>query len=913
LHPSRGELKVFRRNESPEVFANLTCGRVACAVFAILALTACGGGSKSAQLGGTASVDPVVVDFPIVYVKRPVLFDDNGDLEVRDVREPADFFPGAELLIRDRASPSATELSLTAGIFPDDVDGNPPLYDVKDISASLDGQRLVFAMRAPEDPDLDDDEQPTWNIWLFDRASGEVRRVIGSDITSRAGQDIAPRFLADDRIVFSSTRQRRSKAVLLDEGKPQFSAFDEDRNQEAFVLHVMNDDGGDIHQITFNQSSDLDPALASDGRIIFSRWDNVANINRISLYTANPDGTGLQLLYGIHSHDTGPDGDIIDFLETSELPDGRLLALMRSRGAQARGTAIPVVIDTANFVENTQPTYANAGLLTTAQEFLLPEILTLDEDLPVLAGRYTSFAPLYDGTNRMVASWSQCRLIDEITDPLDPVIAPCTDQFLNDPNYIEADPLYGVWMFDADEETQLPIVPAEEGENYTEVVVMEPRTIPPVILDKVAGIDLDPDLVAESVGVLHIRSVYDFEGVAAVDHATLANPALTMADARPARFVRIVKAVSMPDDDLVDLDGTAFGRSQAQLMREIIGYAPVEPDGSLKLKVTANVAFWFDVLDADGRRVFPRHQNWMQVRPGEELECNGCHTNQSEVPHGRLSAEAPSANPGAPANGSPFPNTEAALFANAGESMAEVWSRINGPRTPSVNLVYDDEWTDPGVRPKDASFLYSYTDLSTQPPVDPGCVGTWTSLCRTVINYEMHVHPLWGVDRPVIQNNVEVDNNRCTLCHSEVDVMGVAMVPVAQLDLSDGASDLQPDHFKSYQELLFNDNQQVLDVDGNVVDELVQDTDANGMPLFVLDANGDQVLDINGDPIPVMVPINRSPSLNVAGAVFSPRFFDLFGPNGTHLGRLNDTELKLVSEWIDIGGQYYNNPFDVPP
>ena len=80
----------------------------------------------------------------------------------------------------------------------------------------------------------------------------------------------------------------------------------------------------------------------------------------------------------------------------------------------------------------------------------------------------------------------------------------------------------------------------------------------------------------------------------------------------------------------------------------------------------------------------------------------------------------------------------------------------------------------------------------------------------------------------------------------------------------------------------------------------------------MLDANGDQVLDVDGNPIPVLVTINVSPSLNVAGANFSPRFFDRFAPGNTHEGYLTDAELKLVSEWIDIGGQYYNNPFDVP-
>jgi len=31
-----------------------------------------------------------------------------------------------------------------------------------------------------------------------------------------------------------------------------------------------------------------------------------------------------------------------------------------------------------------------------------------------------------------------------------------------------------------------------------------------------------------------------------------------------------------------------------------------------------------------------------------------------------------------------------------------------------------------------------------------------------------------------------------------------------------------------------------------------------------------------------------------------------------HSGWLTDSELKLLREWVDMGGQYYNNPFDAP-
>lgn len=875
-------------------------------------LSACGGGSEGngsggGLLGGGQDPDPVVVDFALAYVERPLLTDDDGDLLTSDVREPADFRPGAQLYVRDRASPSAAATVITDGVFPDDEDGNPPLYDVKDLSVSFDGGKLAFAMRAPEDPNLDDDEQPTWNLWVYDRADGSLRRVIESDITAEEGDDLAPRFLPDGRIVFSSTRQRRAKAILLDEGKPQFSALDEDRREPAFSLHVVGEDGSDLHQITFNQSSDLDPAVLGSGRIVFSRWDNVANINRISLYSANPDGTDLQLLYGVHSHDTGPDGSTVEFLEPQELPDGRLLALLREPGDQVRMGTLPVAIDVANFVEHDQPTFANQGLLTDAQEMLIAGELNLDDDTPALQGRYAHISPLFDGTDRLLTAWSPCRLVDDVTDPDEPVYAPCNDTTLADPNFEEADPLYGIWMYDPVEDTQQPIVVGEEGLAYTDVAIMEARVAPPVILDQTPGIELDPDLVAESMGVLHIRSVYDIDGVAGADLTLLANPAVTTGADRPARFLRLVKAVSMPDDDLVDLDGTAFGRSQAQLMREVLGYAPIEPDGSVSVKVPANVAFWPEVLDADGRRIGPRHQNWLQLRPGESFTCNGCHTPTSQGAHGRRDAEPPSANDGAPVDGSPFPNTVAALFANQGESMAEVYARINGPRTPSMDVIYSDEWTDPAVRDPDEAFAYQYSQLSTQPPVDPGCVTLYTATCRIVVNYESHIHPLWSVPRV----DVLAEDRTCTGCHADADDMGMAMVPEAQLDLGDGPSADEADHFKSYRELLFNDNQQIVE-DGALIDELVQATDGNGNPLFQTDANGDLILDADDNPIPVLVPIGLTPPLSVAGAAASPRFFSRFAAGGTHEGWLSAHELKLISEWIDIGGQYYNNPFDVP-
>ena len=52
--------------------------------------------------------------------------------------------------------------------------------------------------------------------------------------------------------------------------------------------------------------------------------------------------------------------------------------------------------------------------------------------------------------------------------------------------------------------------------------------------------------------------------------------------------------------------------------------------------------------------------------------------------------------------------------------------------------------------------------------------------------------------------------------------------------------------------------------------------------------------------------------MSTAGAAASSRFFSRFDAGGTHAGWLSEAELRLIAEWLDIGGQYFNNPFDVP-
>ncbi len=874
-------------------------GKLAALLTSTLLSTACGGGGVS--IGGGQDPDPVILDFPIAYVRAPLPIDANGDFVQQDVREQLTFNVGSDLFFRDRASPSADDFNITER-------ETLGMGAVRDVDIAYDGTTLLFAMRGPFDPNLAAEDQPTWNIWEYTLVTDELQRIIPTILTAEIGHDVMPKYLPDGRIMFSSTRQLRTGAILLDENKPAFPGLDEDFNEHALTLHVMNSDGSNIEQLSYNQSHDMDVSVLADGQIIFSRWDHVRQNDGVNLYRMHPDGSNLELFYGQQSHATGTNGELVQFMQPQQLEDGRVMVLVRPFTDTEGGGNI-IIIDTPNYLENTQPTRDNIGVLTgPAQEDATVNNVSTEAGVPSPGGRYSSVYPIQDSTGRLLVSWSQCRVIETDVNGVQSIL-PCTSERLADPNVVSAPPLYGIWMYDPRDNTQLPVVRGEEGFMYTEVISADPRTAPPVILDGQNLFQLDATLAGNDEAVLNIRSVYDIDGVAALDIAATADPAQTLATDRPARFLRVVKAVSIPDNIVRDFNDTAFGANTNNGMREIVGYTMIEPDGSVMVKVPADTALFVSVVGEDGKRTtVARHNNWMQLRPGQELSCNGCHDVTSGLSHGRRDA-FDSAYAGAPTAGVEFPNTDPMWFAgDIGETMAEVRANVTcstdacSSLEPTMDVIYRDVWTDENVRPKDPDIDYLYSDLLTLAPATTECQQQWQALCRTIINYETHIHPLWNLERlafddmgnPVMDGNgMQVDNN-CLNCHTPVDpVTGMLRVPAGQLELQDGLSIQEPDHFHAYRELLVADNLQVL-LNGEVVDFMEQvGIDNLGNPIFA----------------PVEI---QSPATTL-GALASFDFFDRFDdPVDLHYNILSDAEKRLIAEWLDVGAQYYNNPFDAP-
>lgn len=950
----------------------------------------CGVGS-----GGNQDPDPVVVELPVAYVKRPVPLNNNNQPAQPDAREILTINPGADLWIRDRAASSAIPRNITGA----QTEGTG---DVKDVEASFDGTMLVFSMR---EPDRAGDLQPaTWNIWVYHISTRQLKRIISDNITAEAGEDLAPHFLPDGKIVFTSTRQKSAKVILTDEGpvnnnnKTAYTSLDESRNELALVLHVLNvdctdfttcqvTDSSDISQISFNQSHDLAPTVLSSGKILFTRWDNAGPRNAMHLYKINPDGTEMKLVYGRQSHATGTGGATVQFLQPREMEDGRVLTILQPFTGTFGGGDI-VAIDVNNYADNTRPILPNQLTPITNGQTTLIDNNVVTAAAPSPGGRYSAAYPLWDGTNRMLVSWTPCRLIDTTSAVIPNPIFSCTAARLANPDFQEAQPLYNLYVFDPSDKTQLPVFQPEEGTIFTDIVVAQMRTRPALISTKIPGIDpeLDLNLANRGSGILHIRSVYDMDGIfnrltmsntvlntlttaASSDVngyaglynftqdnrmiAYLADQSLFNSDDRPARFLRITKAVGIPEElngVPFNIDNDAFGRSTQQGMREIIGYAEIQPDGSVMVEVPANIPLAISVLDNFGRRISQRHQAWVQVRLGETVTCNGCHAanpntvNPADGIHGH-ETEPTGINFGAPQDGYLFPgsNTNPLIVADTingqttGETMAQARYGDNcadNSCAPSFDINFVDTWTNA----IEAPFGYEYRNLLVDEviPLTVGInscynatasINNWNSTCRVIINYPEIIQPMWDAVRtdtivcdptlvindprcdqyinpavppavPFVFPLTTTEDGTCTSCHTQAN---------QRLDLTNTADG---NFVLSYTQLFTAQTVQAPPRDA-ACNLLTVDIQVPLNPPDPLDPTATMTITVPAPLQPVNIPAQMSTNGARQSAFFGRFVTDVTCQTVDHKSMLSDDEKKLLYEWLDPGAQFYNDPTNI--
>ncbi|HWR87057.1 MAG TPA: hypothetical protein VN277_01405, partial [Acidiferrobacterales bacterium] len=351
----------------------------------------------------------------IAYVKRPT----------SSLGNPTDaitFTAGGDLYMREKSSPSAAEINITGSL----TNGQG---DVSDPEVSYDGKKLLFTMRRAADPG--------WRIWEYDVGLKTLRGPIACPVpTGTTVDDVDPAYLPDGRIVFVSNRQEKSRQLMTQQGMTPFAYLDEYERERVTALHVMNSDGTNCRQISYNQSHDRNPTVLQTGEIMYSRWDHVGERNQFSIFFTNPDGTNLFVLYGAHSPGNS-------YLHPRELPNGQVLSTLMPLSRTNEGGAL-MQIDIKNYSENSEPapgvaSGGNGQHQPTAKEINFGRGTSE-------FGRFSTPYPLWDGTNRALVSWApSCAGIGNcpmVANPLTGVLEPD-----------EGTPVYGAYMLDLNTRT----------------------------------------------------------------------------------------------------------------------------------------------------------------------------------------------------------------------------------------------------------------------------------------------------------------------------------------------------------------------------------------------------------------------------------------------------------------------------
>jgi len=567
-----------------------------------------------------------------------------------------------------------------------------------------------------------------------------------------------------------------------------------------------------------------------------------------------------------------------------------------------------VFIDAANYSENNTP--ANSTVSATGgQKQATGQPLNFDRGLSQY-GRITTPYPLWDGTNRVLIAYAPCEVTKNGVVVSCATLTDAEKARLSDMNRLNTDiaadpvqdnvnPSYAIYMFNPANQTFLIVASPPAGYKYTDPIAIQSRPEP----NATDPTPVDPTLAAQNMGLLEVRSVYDTDGLDRMGDPVLgaadlgagcttaiakttpsdpldtrpqiadlvkikdpANPAYGCA---PARFVRAFRAVAPPSSTMGLR--SAIGETDFE-MQQILGYAPVEPDGSFKLVVPADTPIGLAIVDAKGR-AFQTHTNWIQVRPGERRTCDGCHSPRRGA----------AINSGTVVNSMPAGLTPALANAHQpGETMASTRTRLD-PTLLNLGAdpVYTDVWA---AAPANARSSISLKYMGNPNAADDLATAVPTN---GIINYPDHIQPLWTRDR---------GTNTCTNCHNDP----------AKLDLRAGVAGTG--RVTSYEELMVGDP--VIDpVTGLPQTQIEEGVEVivRGAALVNTDASEGEALGLTRKSRLAEIMFGENLMADSGARTAHPN------PPSTapdHSTMLNAAEKRLISEWMDLGGKYYNDPFN---
>jgi hypothetical protein len=413
--------------------------------------------------------------------------------------------------------------------------------------------------------------------------------------------DMDAKYLPDGRIAFVSTR----KGVALQCGTASAAATaqadlpdsyvrcggDNYRPVPVFTLHSMAADGSDLQAISAFENFEWTPAVANDGRLLYTRWDYIDRFNGhfFSLWSANPNGTNPQLVYG--NYTVRP--QVV--LEARAIPGStRLVATAAAHHSFTGGSLI--------LLDRTRGTEDDAPLQRLTPEVPFPETEAWANSY------YANPFPLSE--EFFLVAWSDQRL------PPHGRIEAVKQNPVN---------ATGLYLYDAFGNLELLYRDPEISSACP--IPVRTRVAPPTYADGV-------NPAGPQEGAFLVQDIY--RGLEPTARGT----------------VRALRLVGVTPKTQPQMNTPNLGVSAEDPGKFLIGTVPVAADGSAYFRVPSGVPVFFQALDERGVAL-QTMRTLTYVMPGQTLACVGCHEPREATP--RPGRGLPLASRGAPARPKPGP------------------------------------------------------------------------------------------------------------------------------------------------------------------------------------------------------------------------------------------------------------------
>ncbi|MCX7047168.1 MAG: discoidin domain-containing protein [Candidatus Sumerlaeota bacterium] len=452
---------------------------------------------------------------------------------------------------------------------------------------SYDGRKILFAACKyyPEVANIKDKatkanlpEDAFYHIYEMN-LDGSGRR----QVTRGRYDDFDARYLPSGEIVFLSTR----KGVFIQCDRANSEATrggdlpdsyvrcggDNYRPVPVFTMHVMDANGENMRPLSAFENFEWTPAVANDGRILFTRWDYIDRFNGhfFSLWSANQDGTNAQLVYKNYTirpqvaceAQSIPNSSKVIFTASAHhsILGGSLVMLDRMRGTEAAEpiTRLTPEVPFPETEKNVDSYYANPWPLS--EEHYL--VAWSDRHLP-----------------------PHCRVDDTERNPTNAA---------------------GIYLYDAF--GNLNLLYRDPAISCGNPIPVRPRQKPMARASTIAW----EGAGATSEGCFLVQDVY--QGLPETARGT----------------IKWLRVVGVPPKVQPHMNKPNLGVSSEDPGKFLLGLAPVESDGSAFFRVPSGVSILFQSVD-ENKQAVQTMRSLTYVWPGQTLGCVGCHETREAAP-----------------------------------------------------------------------------------------------------------------------------------------------------------------------------------------------------------------------------------------------------------------------------------------